>query len=202
MCIYSPSTIGSADGRRPIPARKILLRERTICKCYRSGVRSVAVAFAVSAGIAAGVAAGSAHAVSPPVIGMPVDSPSAGSPALTSADRSAAATVTVRAYPLLCGKPRGALVVAFPASVELPKAMPLGTVRVNGLAAAKVAVHGHDVTVTAPIPTSVTCQSIVLGRVTLSFVAGAGLRAAKHGSSAVAVHEGAHRYKATLTVTG
>jgi hypothetical protein len=156
----------------------ILICNAAICKCYRDSVRSVAVAFAVAAGFA-GAAAGSVAAVHAPVT----------------------ATVVVRAYPLLCGNPRGALTFAFPASVDVPKKMPLGTVRVNGLAAAKVTVAGRTVTVVAPTQTGVTCQSIVLGRVTLLFVPGAGIGSAKAGTSAVTVHEGARRYKATLTVT-
>ena len=141
-------------------------------------MRGVAVAFAVVAGFA-------------------------GAPRRRAATaRSATATVVVRGYPLLCGNPRGALTVAFPASVDVPKKMPLGTVRVNGLAAAKVTVDGRTVTVTTPLQTGVTCQSIVLGRVTLLFVPGAGIGSAKGGTYAVTVREGAHRYKATLTVTG
>ncbi len=147
-------------------------------------MRGVAVAFAVAAGLAGAAALSEAvqpaEAVPPPVT----------------------ASVVVRGYPLLCGRPRGALTVAFPASVDVPKKLPLGTVRVNGLAAAKVTVDGRTVTVAAPLQTGVTCQSIVLGRVTLLFVPGAGLGSAKAGSYAVAVREGAHRYKATLTVTG
>ena len=141
-------------------------------------MRGVAVAFAVAAGLAG--AAAPAGAVQPPV----------------------RATVVVRGYPLLCGNARGALTVAFPASVDVPKKMPLGTVRVNGLAAAKVTIDGRTVTVAAPLQKGVTCQSIVLGRVTLLFVPGAGLGSAKRGSYALTVREGAHRYKATLTVGG
>ncbi len=112
------------------------------------------------------------------------------------------ATVVVRGYPLQCGNPRGALTVVFPASVDVPTKMPLGTVRVNGLAATKVTIDGRTVTVGAPVQHGVTCQSIVLGRVTLLFVRGAGLGAAKTGSYALTAREGAHRYKATLTVSG
>jgi hypothetical protein len=114
----------------------------------------------------------------------------------------ATATVVVRGYPLQCGNARGALTVVFPASVDVPTKMPLGTVRVNGLAAAKVTVDGRTVTVAAPVQHGVTCQSIVLGRVTLLFVRGAGLGAAKTGSYALTAREGAHRYEATLTVSG
>jgi hypothetical protein len=161
-------------------------------------MRGVAVAFAVTVGVAAGVAAGSAHAVQPPVIGMPVD----GSPSLTSSTRSGTATVTVHGYPLLCGKPRGSLVVTFPAAVDVPGTIAAGSVHVNGQAAAKVAVHGRNVTVAVPLPTGVTCQSITLGRVTLVFGTGAHIGSAKAGTYAVAVRQGARRYKATLTVGG
>jgi hypothetical protein len=164
-------------------------------------MRGVAVAVAVAAGVA-GAAAGPAGAVQPPSIGLPIDSPAVNLPALTSTARPVTATVVVRAYPLLCGKPRGALTVVFPASVDVPKKMPFGTVRVNGLAAAKVTVDGRTVTVAAPLQTGVTCQSIVLGRVTLLFVPGAGLGLAKTGTYAVTAHAGARRYKATLTITG
>jgi hypothetical protein len=131
---------------------------------------------------------------------MPIDSPAVNAPALTATARPVTAKVAVVAYPLLCGKPRGALVVTFPGAVELPHAIAAGTVRVNGQAAAKVAVHGHDVTVSIPPATGITCQSIALGRVMLAFGTGAGLDSAKAGSYAVAVHQGAKRYHATLTV--
>jgi len=110
--------------------------------------------------------------------------------------------VTVNGYPLLCGRPRGSLVVAFPAAVDLPRTIAAGFVRVNGRAAAKVAVHGHAVTVAAPVQSGVTCQSITLGRVTLAFATGAGISSAKAGSYAVTVREDSHRYKAILTVGG
>jgi len=113
------------------------------------------------------------------------------------------ANVTVRGVPLLCGKPRGSFVLAFPSSVDVPRTIAAGSVHVNGEPAAKVAVHGHAVTVAAPLQTGVTCQSITFGRVTLAFATGAGLSAsAKSGAYAITVRNGAQAYKATLTIHG
>ena len=148
-------------------------------------MRGVAVAFA----IAAAVAAGSAQAGRAADTGLPASS-------------VRPVTVTVRGYPLLCGKPRGSFVVTFPAAIDLPGTIATGAVHVNGQTAAKVAVHGRDVTVAVPPQTGVTCQSIVLGRVTLAFGTDAGIGAAKAGTYAVTVRQGTKRYKATLTVGG
>jgi len=148
-------------------------------------MRGVAVAFAV----AAAVAAGSAQAARAPHVG----------PAASSARP---VTVTLRGVPLVCGKPRGSFVVTFPAAVDLPPTIAAAAVHVNGQTAAKVGVHGRDVTVTVQPQTGITCQSIVLGRVTLAFGTGAGIGAAKAGTYAVTVRQGTKRYKATLTVGG
>jgi hypothetical protein len=135
-------------------------------------MRGVVVAVAVAAGVAVGAAQAAATT----------------------------ATVTVRGYPLLCGKPRGSLVVTFPAAVDLPRTIAAGSVHVNGQAAARVTIHARDVTVAVPPATGVTCQSITLGRVTLAFGTGAGIASAKAGTYAVTVRSGTHRYNATLTV--
>ena len=108
--------------------------------------------------------------------------------------------MTIRDYPLVCGTPREALAVSFPAAVTLRRTIPADSVHVNGKPAASVTVHGRNVTVAVPPTTGVTCQSITLGRVTLAFGTGAGIDALRAGSYAVTVRSGTHRYKATLTL--
>ena len=141
-------------------------------------MRSVAVALALAAVVAAGSAGG-----------------------LAASGRPVTATVVVRGYPLLCGKPRGAIAIAFPAALELPSTIAAGAVRMNGQPPAKVDVHGRTATVTAPLVAGVTCQSIILGRLTVVFGRAAGIdSSAKPGTYAVTVRQGVRRYKATLTV--
>ena len=84
---------------------------------------------------------------------------------------AAARTVTVTAqdYPLVCGQATGLVQVVFPASVRLPAAIEPSAVAVNRRAASSVSVHGRTVRVRVARKPGVTCLSVVLGKLTITF---------------------------------
>jgi hypothetical protein len=77
--------------------------------------------------------------------------------------------VTVRDYPLVCGRATGLFKIVFPAAASVPARIPAAAVTVNGRVAAKVAVTGRTVSVTVPRRPGITCLSIVLGKLTITF---------------------------------
>ena len=76
-------------------------------------------------------------------------------------------TVVLR-YEVQCGYP-GVAPVVLTLPGRVPAAVPAASVLVNGKPARKVAVRGHNVTVTMPPPPQILCDSITLGRLTLLF---------------------------------
>lgn len=78
-------------------------------------------------------------------------------------------TVTVRDYPLVCGRATGLFEVVFPVAVTVPARIPAAAVTVNGRAASKVSVSGRTVSVTVPRRPGLTCLSIVMGKLTIAF---------------------------------
>lgn len=140
---------------------------------------------AAALAVAAGVAAGAAHATSP----------------ASSSARPVRATLTLGAYPLQCGRPRGSAVVTFPAAVTLPRTIAAAAVQVNGRPAARVSLSGRNVTVTAPLVPGITCMSITLGRLTVLFTAGANIgNPTSAGAYTVTVRHGTQTYRAKLTI--
>lgn len=105
--------------------------------------------------------------------------------------------VTVRGYPLVCGRPTGLLHVVLPATVGVPRAIPATAVTVNGIVASKVSVDGHTVSVTIPRRPGMTCLSIVLGRLTITFAPRA--HVAMHGARTAKVVHLPRTYAATVS---
>ena len=106
-------------------------------------------------------------------------------------------TVTAPAYPLVCGQATGLIAVTFPAGVRLPRTIAPAAVAVNGRAASSVKVDGRTVSVTVARKPGVTCLSIVMGKLTIAFAAGA--RVDVGTARTAAVTHGARTYKARIS---
>jgi hypothetical protein len=102
---------------------------------------------------------------------------------------------------LRCGRPTGTLGIGFPKTETVPAAIGTGDVTVNGRKAAKVAVAGTSMVVTAPGTKGASCFSLVLGKMTVVVAAGAGLRnPSKPGTYVVRVHRLSATYRAKVRI--
>jgi hypothetical protein len=77
---------------------------------------------------------------------------------------------------LQCGRALGSVEVTFPAAAHVPRTIPARDVAVGGRPAGSVRVAGRTVTVTAPRPTGVICDSLAQGTMVVTFARAAGLR--------------------------
>ena len=108
-------------------------------------------------------------------------------------------TVVLR-YEVQCGYP-GAAPVVLTLPGRVPAAVPAASVLVNRKPARKVAVRGHNVTVTMPPPPQILCDSITLGRLTLVFTQGAALEnPAAAGSYLVQAHKGSLAFSSRIAI--
>jgi hypothetical protein len=105
-------------------------------------------------------------------------------------------------YPIACGRPSGALTISLPSRLTVPSRIPPASVRMNGLAAGRVAVDGNDVTVSAARASGVMCHVVIEGRLTVVFTSAAAI-GSPTGSDTydVTVRYGTHTVRTTLTVT-
>ena len=157
-------------------------------------MRSVALTLLVLAGILAA----SAQATQPPIIYQEIGSaPDVGEQATS---RAATLTVKVASYPLVCGRATGSLAVGLPAAVQPAQTIAPAEVRLNGRTAARVAVSGRQVTVTAAAPAGVTCHSIMLDTLTLVFARAATVSGSTK-SYPVTVRRGGRTFRATLRIS-
>ena len=89
-------------------------------------------------------------------------------------------SLSLSSYPLICGHTSaGTLVVTFPKAERLPAHLAVNAIRVSNGLARSASISGHTVRVSVAPPDAggVTCQSIRMGRLTLTFT-----RAAKLGN--------------------
>jgi hypothetical protein len=128
----------------------------------RTGV--VAVACAIAALLAA-VAAEAAP-------------PSGATAELSSAKAGARPVAVTLRFPavLVCGRLKGTVSVQFPRAAGVPRRIAAAGVRLAGEPAARVTVSRRSVAVTAAAAGGVTCHSIRLAEVVLTFARGAKLR--------------------------
>jgi len=151
----------------------------------------------------AGLGVGTARAVNPPVISRPIDNPlptTAGALHATTKP-GAALTVTVTRFPLRCGHPIGIVKIVLPKTAHLPRRIDGASVRLNGATALRVTIAGHTVSVTAPLPTGITCHSIIAGPLTLAFNRTAGVSLTPPRKRTVPVRHGAHHYRGVLRLS-
>ena len=140
----------------------------------------------------------------PPVLVQPVGGPSA-TVSLSSSKagaRPVSMTIGILA-PLQCGVPVGsAVVVSLPQASFVPPAIAGSAVLVNGKQSSKVTVSSRSVTVGLPAVHGVMCDSIIEGRLSLTFTTAAKLgNAPKPGTYAVNVRRGSSRYAASVALT-
>ena len=109
-------------------------------------------------------------------------------------------TVVLR-YEMQCGYPGEApVVLTLPGRV--PAAVPAASVLVNRKPARKVAVRGHDVTVTMPPRPQILCDSIGPGRLTLVLTQAASLaNPAAAGSYLVRARKGSLAFSSRIAIT-
>jgi hypothetical protein len=108
-------------------------------------------------------------------------------------------TVVLR-YEQQCGYP-GAAPVVLTVPGGLPTAVPAASVLVNGKPARKVAVRGHNVTVTMPPRPQILCDSITLGRLTLVVTQAAALEnPAAAGSYLVEARKGSLAFSSRIAI--
>jgi hypothetical protein len=77
---------------------------------------------------------------------------------------------------LQCGRALGSVELTFPAAEHVPASIPARDVEVGGRAAGAVRVAGRSVTVTAPRPAGMICDSLSQGTMVVTFARAAGLR--------------------------
>jgi hypothetical protein len=175
------------------------------------------VAPVVLVGVGALAAAGAAPAVTPPMIVMPLVGTAVDAVDFQSPDHKATVqlstvkagagrvALTVRLQGLLrCGRPTGgAVVVTLPRAAQLPHAIAVGSVRVNGKAPSKVSVSGRSVTVGLPVVHGITCNSLTDGTVQVAFAPAAALRnPAVAGTYAVSVRQGRSAHTVQVAIRG
>jgi hypothetical protein len=103
--------------------------------------------------------------------------------------------------PLHCGRPAGDVTLVFPPAAGVPANVAARAVRINGIAAARVAVRGHLVTAAAPRPQGITCGVIARGTETVVIGASAGIRNPRHpGVYRFVVRAGGVRYRVAARV--
>jgi hypothetical protein len=152
-----------------------------------------------------------ATAAVPKPIGPPavLDENAAASAGVAPAVAGASPTTVKLAvpYPSICGRPAaGTLAIAFPRGELVPGTIAASAVHVANARTKSVHVSGRTVTVTlSPLPTAgtqVTCHSIALRRLTLTFGAAAQLgNPAAAGTYSVTVKHGSTSYAASFKLT-
>jgi hypothetical protein len=84
---------------------------------------------------------------------------------------------------LQCGRALGSVEVTFPAAMHVPASIPARDVRVGGRRSGSVKVAGHAVTVAAPRPAGMICDSLAQGTMVVTFARAAGLRNPAHSGT-------------------
>ena len=96
-----------------------------------------------------------------------------------SSSRAGAAPVAITlqfGYEMQCGYPGpGPVLVRFPPAERLPKAIPTGSVRVDGSSQPAARQTGSTVSITLPPAPAIMCDVIGPGRLTIAFSRAAGL---------------------------
>ena len=124
---------------------------------------------------------------------------------LGSAASAAVRPVTLRLalrYPFVCGSAIAPLRISLPPELSVPRSSPDAAVRMNGQAAGRVAVDGHDVTVAAARPTGVMCQIVVERPLTIVFTHAADIGSPTSSATYyVNVRYGTHAGRVKLVVS-
>ena len=110
-------------------------------------------------------------------------------------------TLSVRSFPLVCGRMSGSLQIPLPRAFDVPPTIAAGEVRLNGADAGHVVVRGHTVILAAAAHHGVTCNVVVAARLTVVFTKAAGIGAPATGRYRVTVWHAKHAYHATLVVS-
>lgn len=169
---------------------------------------AAAVAALLASGSAAALAAPPSP-IGPPTVGGGTGGSGSTAPAtiaVSPATPAEPATVklTVR-HAFQCGRPRPATIaLTFPAAERVPRSISTRAVRLSSGLVKHVGVSGKTVSVAvAAAPhKGVTCMSMFVGRLTLTFGAAAKLgNPASAGTYAVAVRDGRARYTTSFRVS-
>jgi hypothetical protein len=118
-----------------------------------------------------------------------------------AAVRPATLTLSVRSFPLVCGRVFGLLQVTLPRAFEVPSAIDTHAVRMNGVAARRVAVRGHTVILASTASHGVGCNVVSAAHLTVVFTRSASVGAPATGTYRVTVWHGNRAYRGTLTVS-
>jgi hypothetical protein len=151
-------------------------------------------------GVVATVAAAAALLVSVPAEAVV---PSQATAALSTAKAGARPVAVTLRFPalLVCGWLKGTVSVTFPRAAGVPRRIAAPGVRLAGEPAAQVAVSGKSVAVTAAHAGGVTCHSMVLTDVLLTFTRAAQLRnPAVPGRYSIGIAYGTGRSSAVVDI--
>ncbi len=105
---------------------------------------------------------------------------------------------------LQCGRPTGVPVaLTLPRAVQMPRAIPVSAVRVNGVPASKVVVASRVVTVSLPIHRGITCFSLIEGKMKITIAPSAALgNPSSAGTYAFGIRQGKTAYVVPITIKG